>query len=237
MNKPKLKPEILKKLIEKSNLKEQTVRSRLSNLKRKYPRCTLNAVAQLFASQHGFSVMQKLSKEDKETLPNHEIERPLIKLEKKEIKKREKLLALIKYDTDNHFQKGHIDEVNRAYTKGCYTSAYILSRKVIENLVLDILRIKFPPSTLVNKELYYDINRKRYRDFEIILKNLYDKRHDFNVNSIKPIERLNQKAKNFKDGANDVTHSWYYLIESKKELDELELQSVIELIKQIQKDN
>ena len=237
MNKPKLKPEILKRLSERTGIKEDSIRVELSKLKSKYPRCTLNAVAQLYARSHRFSVMSKLSPEDKDTLPNHEIEKAVVKIKEKRSKPREKLLEFIKYETKDHFQKGHIDEVNRAYTKGCYTSAYILTRKIIENLILDILRSKFAATTINNKELYYDINRRRYKDFEIILKNLYDKRHDFNVNSVKPIERLYQKAKNFKDGANDVTHSWYYLIESKKELDELELQLVIELIKQIKKDN
>ena len=236
MNKPKLKPEILRKITEKTGLKERTIRKEISFLRRKYPRCTLNAIAQLYATQHGFSIMQKLSKEDKETLPNLEIEKTVVKMKRKKIKEKEKILELIKYETNDYFQKGYIKEVNRAYTEKCYTSAYILSRKVVENLILDIIRTKFPQNTLVNKELYYDVHRKRYKDFEIILKTFYDKRHEFNVNSIKPIERLYEKAKNFKDRANDTTHSWFYLVTKKKEIDDLDIQSMIILIKHIEKE-
>lgn len=233
MSKAKLKPEILKKLVERTGLKKESIRVDLSRLKNKYPKCTLNAVAQLYARSRGFSVMQKLSEEDKNTLPNHDVEKSVVKLKEKKAKPKEKIIELINYETNDHFQKGHIDEINKAYTKGCYTSAYILSRKVIENLILDILRTKFPSTKLDNKELYYDINRRRYKDFEIFLKNLYDKRHEFNINNIKPIERLYEKAKNFKDRANDTTHSWYYLIKTKKELDDLEIQEIINLIKVI----
>lgn len=68
------------------------------------------------------------------------------------------------------------------------------------------------------------------------LKNLYDKRHEFSANSVKPIERLYEKAKIFKDSANDVTHSWFYIVKSKRELVNLKIQSIIKLIKTIQKD-
>lgn len=232
----RLNPEILKKIIKNSGLAENTVRKEISLLKRKYPRCTSNAVAQLFATKYGFSVLQKLSKEDKETLPNHEIEKVVVKLNRKKVKTNKKILELIKYETDDPFQKGHIDEINRAYTMKCYTSAYILSRKVIENLILDILRIKFPQNTLSNKELYYDIHQKRYKDFNIILKNLYEKRHDFHVNSVRAIARLYEKAKKFKDKANDTTHSWFYLVTKKKEIDDLDIEAMINLIKHIEKE-
>ena len=235
MNTPKLKPEILNKLSESTGNKRESVRVELSKLKNKYPRCTLNAVAQLYAQSHGFSVMSKLSAEDKETLPNHDIEKAVIKLKTKKVKPKEKIQELIKYDTNDHFQKGHIHELNRAYSYHCYTSAYMLSRKVIENLILDILRKNFSSNTLADKKMYFDTSRNRYKDFEIILKNLYDNRRQFNVNSVKPIERLYDKAKKFKERANDTTHSWFYLIETQKELDDLKLQSIIELIKEINK--
>lgn len=237
MNKPKLKPEILKKLSSTTGIKEGSIRVELSKLKNKYPRCTLNAVAQLFARSHGFSVMSKLSAEDKETLPNHDVEKAVVKIKAKKVRAKEKILELIVYETQDHFQKGHITELNRAYTNKCYTSAYMLARKVIENLILDILRKKFVSNSLADKEMYFDTSRNRYKDFEIILKNLYDNRRQFNVNSVKPIERLYDKAKKFKDRANDVTHSWYYLITSKTEIDDLNLQELINLINQIIREN
>ena len=150
-------------------------------------------------------------------------------------KESEKLIELISYDSSNFFIKGHITEFNRAYTFKCYTGAYILSRKIIENLIIDILQVKYPPDVNQhNKELYWDINQKRFKDFSIILKNLYNKKDDFGSKN-KAIERLYQLARKFKDGANDKTHSWFHLVARPGELEDLQLQDMIELIKSIEK--
>ena len=230
----KLNPKILEVLSKKSGLKESTIRQNISKLKRSYPKCTLNAVAQIYASSLGFTVMQKLSQEDKNTIPHNEIVNPKIKIQKKQIVKNEKTINFISYTSDGFFIKGHIDEVNKAYTKGCYTSVLILARKIIENLIIDILRNKYPDNSKKNKELYYDIPRNRYLDFSIVLKNLYFKKKEFGITKAKVIQRLYQKSKTFKDQANDKAHSWYHLVKNRKEIDDLEIQYIIELIKEIE---
>lgn len=231
MRKNQLNPKIISYLVDKTGLSENTIRKDISLLKRKYASCTLNAVAQLYASSHNLSVMQKLKPEDKLTLPHNEVVNPVVKIVKKKTSKREKDIEIIKYDTTDYFIRGHIKEINRAYTKGCYTSTHILARKIIENLVLDILVTKYPPTKLENLNLYFDVSQNRTKDFSILLKSLYDKRKEFGFEISKAIERFYQKAKKFKDDANDKTHSWYHLVENKTEIDELNLQSMIELIK------
>lgn len=235
MANPKLNPKIIDIIKKKTDLAEATIRKNISILRADYPQCTINAVAQLYARSKGFSVMQKLSPEDKATMPHNEVIKPKVKIERKTSKKKENIISLITYDTTDYFINGHIKEVNRAYTKGCYTSASILARKIIENLVIDILRNKFPPVSKENKELYYDIHRKRYLDFSIVLKNIYDKRNDFGITKAQIIERLYDKALKFKGIANDKTHSWYHLIKNQSELNDIEIQYIIELIKQIEK--
>lgn len=175
--------------------------------------------------------MQKLKPEDKSSLPHNEVVNPVVKILKKKSNKRDKDIEIIKYDTSDYFVRGHIKEINRAYTKGCYTSTHILARKIIENLVLDILVTKYPPTILENLNLYFDVSQNRTKDFSILLKSLYDKRKEFGFEIAKAIERFYQKAKKFKDDANDKTHSWYHLVENKTEIDELNLQSMVELIK------
>jgi hypothetical protein len=235
MARSKLNPKIIEIIVKKTDLAEASIRSNISNLRAKYPSCTINAVAQLYALEKGFSVMQKLSHEDKLTIPHNEVISPKIKIEKKPIKKKEIIIQLIKYESNDYFIVGHIQEVNKSYSKGCYTSCSILARKIIENLIIDILRRKFPPIKIENKELYFDIHRNRLLDFSIVLKNLYDKRHDFGISEAKIIARLYQKALKFKDDVNDNAHSWYYLVETRQEIDDLEIQVIIELIKLIEK--
>ena len=230
----KLNPKIISYLMRKTNKKESTIRQMISHLKRKHASCTLNAVAHIYASQFGLSVLQKLDKEDKSTLPHIEIKKDKIIVNKKKLYKKEKMLKIIDYTTDDYFKKGHIEEINKAYTKGCYTSVNILARKIIENLIIDILRIKFPPITKDNKELYYDTNKRRYKDFSIILENLNKKRNDFEMDDKKIVERLFSLSKKIKGDANDKTHSWYYLVKTKTEVDDLQIQTIIELIKKLE---
>lgn len=171
--------------------------------------------------QRGKTVWQKLSSEDKSLMPNVDIAKIKIVLPSKASKKKAKLVkTIIKYDTNDYFKQGHIDEINRAYTNNCYTSVFILSRKVIENLIIEILTKKFPPTTRENKALYYDIAQKRFKDFSVILKNLFDKRHEFDPKHVKTIEALYKQALKFKDEANDATHSWYHLVEKERDIDD-----------------
>lgn len=235
MVRTQLNQKILKKLAEKTGNQENSIRSMLSMLKQDYPGCTLNALAQIYAKTKGFSVMQMLSQEDKNTIGSVKVVKPSITVKQNTSKRKESIKQLLNYDTDDFFKKGHIEEVNRAYTFKCYTSAHILSRKIIENLIREILSKKFPPSKKENKELYYSISQGRFKDFSIILKNLYEKRNKFGIDKSQMIERLYKKAKKFKDDANDATHSWYTLITRKKEIDDLEIQSMLELIKKLEK--
>ncbi|MHC4663425.1 MAG: hypothetical protein ACYS8W_17330 [Planctomycetota bacterium] len=230
-----LSKEILEMLIMKLGIKESTIRQNISKIRRKHPACTLNAAAQLFAMQHRTSVLRKLDTEDRASLPSAiEIKRSKAVLEEKKPKKREKIIKLIDYTTDDPFIKGHINEVNLAYTKRCYTSANILARKIIENLIIDILRAKFPPKKRENKELYFDISHNRYKFFSEILGNLYKKRNEFGVNGSKIVKRLHSRASKLKDFANDTTHSWYYLIQRKKEIDDWEINTIIDLIEKLE---
>lgn len=230
--KAQLDSKIVDLLSKKIGLAPSTIQKEISLLRPNYPNCTPNAVAQIFALQRGKSVWQKLSPEDRNSLPNIEMDRRKTIIKSKPTQKRGKQTKIIvEYETDDYYIKGHIKEINKAYTYGCYTSVFILTRKVIENLIIDILREKFPPTSIDNKELYYSINQRRFKDFSVILENLRNKKYDFELGKDKTIDRLYSRAVKFKDDANDATHSWYNLIETSAEIDDLGIQSLIELIK------
>lgn len=229
----KLNPRILDFLSRKTGKAKATIRKNISILRSKYPSCTLNAVAHVYAMQQGTTVLGKLDAEDRASLPSFDVKKKEIIVERSRKGKKKRIVKLIEYDTEEYFISGHINEINRAYANGCYTAANILARKVIENLIIDILREKFPPTSRINKELYYDTNKGRFRDFSVILDNLHKKRNEFGIDGKKIIERLHSKAKKIKQDANDKTHSWFYLVERKKEIDDLEFQVIIELIKKL----
>lgn len=225
----RLKPEILTHLEDKTGNTPGSIQVRLSELKRKYKGLTLNAAAQIFAEQHGISILPKLTDDDKKALsmmqlsmvPKREVKIPSGKAAKP-------FKIFLAYTTIDKFEKEHIDEINRAYNAGCYTATYILSRKVIESLIIGLLKKKLPQSP----DLYLDTARGRFRDFSEVLKNLSKNKKSFDLSIHKAIERLVNKASVFRDEANDKTHSLFH-IASKRELDSADVQSILALVTSI----
>ena len=61
-------------------------------------------------------------------------------------------------------------EINLTWKLGLFTSTIILSRKLIENLVIEILRKKFPlNSSPTNLDLYYGKSKGRFHNFSHML--------------------------------------------------------------------
>jgi hypothetical protein len=60
-----------------------------------------------------------------------------------------------------------------------FTSVVILSRKMIENLIIEILRKKYPQKVKGNLDIYYNKNERRFHDFTMLVKNLEVKKKDF----------------------------------------------------------
>lgn len=228
-SKPKLNPEILVFLHKRLGKPISTIRSAISVLKREYPQSTLNAVSQVYAQQHGESVRRLISKEDKLTIPSVKIEKPEPLRLKRRGKKGEQIKEIIKFETTDHFLQKHIREINRAYTKQCYTCVFVLTRKVLENMIIGILKAKYP----TDRTLYFDTTKNRNLDFSVVLYNLFHKRNDFDSDDKEAIERLNQKLKPFKSDANDKVHSLYHIVENSKEVDDWNLDTIIALIEKI----
>jgi len=226
----KLNPKIIEILKEKTHLSDNSIRHNISMIKRDYPQCTSNAAGQILARKHGTTIMQKLDKEDKVSLPNMEILPEKIPLKKQMPKRKERLFILVKYDTKDKYLKAHIDEINRAYTHKCYTSAFILCRKVIENLLVEVLRKKYPGKSKQERELYFNIDQGRIHDLKIIIKNLSNRASEFGPEN-KLVKLICEKSNKFKEDANDKTHSLYHIVEKKKEIDDKNPQSILDLIK------
>jgi len=189
----KLNKEILQTLEERLNKSHNAIRIQLSLLRRKFPNATLNACAQILAQKNGFSVLQKLDQEDKTSMPNVEFKAPT-KIVKNQKAKKKRTLTIFNYTSNNYFIEKHVEEINKTYTHDCYTSTYILIRKVIENLIIDILCTKYPPTSQENRDLYYDFAQRRYKDFSVVLRNLFSKRNEFALDDKKVIERLYKQS-------------------------------------------
>lgn len=230
----KLRREILSYLVKKLGLSEAGIRSRISEIRSEYPSLTLNAAASVFAKSRGLSIIGRLQEEDRLSLVGvSPASRSIIThTRSKKSSYRPKTKIFLIYPSKDSFQKRHFDEINRAYNAGCYTAVFILCRKVIENLIIDLLVKRFPEKNKSNRELYFDTHQQRFKDFSVILDNLFQKRRIFPPTAIVPIERLNTRTKSFAKDANDKTHSWYH-IATKIEVDNLGVQEIVDLINRI----
>jgi len=229
-----LNPRILEFLKKKTGKATQTIKNDISKLRSDFPGTPINSVAHIYARQNDTSVLAKLTNEEKEKVPNVEIPKPR-KIRAKSNQKGQTIKKIIRFSSSNKFIKGHIDETNRAYSSKCYTATYILIRKILENLIIDIIRKKFPPNKKKeNLEMYYDLHQKRTKDFSAILKNLDAKSSSFAPDDAL-VKRIVKLCKEFKDDANDKTHSWYHLVNKKKELDDKNPQYILDLIEQLSK--
>lgn len=230
-----LNPEIIEYLEKKTKRSENTIRHDISLLRRQFGGLPINTVAQIYALKNKVSVISKLSPEERSKLPNLEIQKPTTIVQKL-IKggKKKQVKQFIKYETTDPFIKAHIDEVNKCYTFRAYTAAFILCRKIIENMLTDIIRKKYPQNTLTNIELYFDVSKRRTRDFSDIISNLRKHASDFGAEKTL-LERILNKSNVFKDDANDKAHSWYHVVRRPKELDDAEVQSIIEMLSTLEK--
>ena len=79
---------------------------------------------------------------------------------------------LITEKFDDFFYIRLKNEINIGYKFGLYSSVIVLSRKLVENLLIEILRKKYPRNKKGNLEFYYDTKRRRFHDFIVLLDNL-----------------------------------------------------------------
>lgn len=92
------------------------------------------------------------------------------------------LPASVRYLDVDHppddFYKHLVSEINDCYRYGLYVPMRILLRKLLENLVIDILRKRFNGSKQ-DVELYFSTGRGRFHDFAMLCDNLDAKKGDF----------------------------------------------------------
>lgn len=121
-----------------------------------------------------------------------------------------------------------VDEINKSVTFDLPNAAYVLSRKLVENLIIDVLRKKFSNSK-EGVNLYYDTARRRFKDFSILINNLNDNKSQY-LSEEKKIETIVALSERFKKNANSSAHSIFSLAK----IEELDRYKVPDLVKSLQ---
>jgi hypothetical protein len=109
----------------------------------------------------------------------------------------------------------------------------VLSRKFIENMMIDILISKYPPNTPGNLDLYYNQVEKRHKDFSVLIDLINQKKNDF-VPENKTIDKLISKIQPFREGANLVAHMLPIILDA-EELSGYNVQYIFDLLSRLMK--
>jgi hypothetical protein len=113
----------------------------------------------------------------------------------------------------DEFYKVLAQNINLAYRYGLYTATMVLIRKMLENLLIDILRKKYGMNNL---DLFFDRQHGRFRMFNELIKNFEGKLQDFKYIEPKIDDVLNE-LKNLREDCNAAAHSLGKEIRLKKD--------------------
>lgn len=95
-------------------------------------------------------------------------------------------------------------EINDAHSWHLHTSTYMCLRKLVENLVIELMRKKFGTT---NIDLYYWAEQHRFHDFSFMIKNLEREVSEFDQYSQSLDQKFFDFLKRFKEQANRAAHS------------------------------
>lgn len=231
-----LRKEIREHLVKTLGMAKATIAVRISEIKYDYPQLTPAAAAQVLAKRKNKSIMRFLDDEDKKTLATvgpAPVLPQIIRSSNGKNERRLPLKPILIFPTSDRFIERHIVEINGTYHAGFCTATFILCRKVMENLIVQVLKKKFPQAK--NRVMYEDPKSHRFLDFSVVLDNLYRSRTKFSTTAYSAIERIKQKATQFKNNANDKTHSLFH-IASKPEIEAANVQEIFDLITIVMKE-
>jgi len=122
------------------------------------------------------------------------------------------------------------DEINTAYSNPDLPNAVLLlSRKLIENLVYNLLENRFSG---LQTDLYYNTRQMRAHDFSVLLDNLRKHRSDFapdQQESIAQFLKIMDETK-FRREANSATHKVMEYLDSMREIQKFKIPHMVQIL-------
>jgi hypothetical protein len=120
------------------------------------------------------------------------------------------------------------DEINIAYSHPELPNATLmLTRKLIENLVYNLLEYKFGGQKIY---LYYDTAHRRAHDFGTLLDNLKDHKQEFDIDQHDLIDKFLGMAQPFRRDANAKVHKVIEYLDSRKQLKNLKIPDMVQIL-------
>jgi hypothetical protein len=121
------------------------------------------------------------------------------------------------------------EEINIAYSNpNLPNAALMLSRKLIENLVYNLLEYKFSKQKRI--DLYYDVHQRRAHDFSVLLKNLQTNKSQYDIDQLDIIDKFLETVKPFKRDANSKVHKVIEYLDSTSQLDKFQIPEMTQML-------
>jgi len=117
-------------------------------------------------------------------------------------------------------------EINACYSTKLFNSCLLLSRKMIENLIYNLLGITFPR----DGELRWNTSKNRPHDFAVLIDQLEQKINQFSAEEQSFIEKFLRLCKPFRRYANSKAHNIMEYIERKDEIDNMKIPEMIQIL-------
>jgi len=121
------------------------------------------------------------------------------------------------------------DEINTAYSNPQLPNAVLmLSRKLVENLVYNVLEYKFGKQGQVS--LYYDIIHRRAQDFSRLIENLENNKPQYPQDLQDQIDRFLDMVKPFRRDANSKAHKVIDYLDSMNQIRRLKVPEMTQIL-------
>lgn len=117
-------------------------------------------------------------------------------------------------------------EINDCYEKNYPNACFFLCRKMIENLVFNILEKKYPQ----DEPLWYSSATRSHNKLSLLISNLYSKKSDFKLNVQTYIEKFNALVGTFRKESNSKAHNIFEYLNDKSELGKFKINDLIQFL-------
>jgi len=122
------------------------------------------------------------------------------------------------------------NEINMCYEHNHPNATFFLARKLIENLILDILMKKFPN----NSNLWWS-SSGYHLNLSPLIKNLNTNRKQFKPNAKSYIKKFDDLVDDFRNETNNSAHNLHDYLSDRSELEKFKIKDMVQLLINIYK--
>ncbi|WP_406671357.1 hypothetical protein V7O67_07430 [Methanolobus sp. ZRKC4] len=132
--------------------------------------------------------------------------------------------------SDDHYNSIKA-EINSCYKRGFFVATFLLSKELIRNLLIDIIKINFHPISDEQISLYYDFQNNTHKEMWQLLGTLIEKKEEIDINS-EAIENLIEMLEAMDQKMRPGSHS-FKSISTREDIDNYRLDELVELLNDI----